>query len=372
MVLCALVLATLGLARTQEPASYILGPEDIVTVTVVDQPKFSGDYLIPESGRISLPVLGDVTVTDMSIEKLHGLILTAMKKRLVHPEVIVSLKSSRIKRIYVFGDVQKPGVIDLKVGWRIAELISAVGGMSSGVDQRDIRVILDHANGSKVDMSLDEALDSKALLRAGDVVRVQGASLVSIYVAGKVKLPGVYRLREKDAGLLEAITLAGGMSDNANLTSVRIQHADGTDQTVDLSNLLLNGAPIQLPRLRHGDIVVVAESQAHFAILGFIAKPGYYPIPSGKTLDLSQAVAIAGGNDRRARLRRVGVMTVENGREVRRVYDFGKFLLRGDMDSNPMIHAGDVIYLPETEKLDLTTILSGLATGAILYKSFIR
>jgi polysaccharide export outer membrane protein len=364
----------LASAVAQDASSYVLGPEDVVVITVIDQPKFSGEYLIPDNGRITLPVVGEVAAGGMTIEQLRVVTTNGLKKRLVRPEVAVMLKVARPKRVYVFGEVQRPGILELKPGWRIQEAVSAAGGLNSGLEQRDARVVLERAKGTKVEMSLDEALNSeqasKLIIEPGDVLRVEVTPLTPIYVTGKVKTPGLFKLREKEAGVLEAIAQAGGVSDDANITSVRIIRLDGTEETVDLSPALLRGETVKLPRLKTGDMVLVSESQDRFAVLGFVNKPGYYSIPSGKKMDLSQAVAMAAGNDKRGRISRIGVMRLENGKETRKVYDLGKYFQKGDVASNPMIRPGDVIYVPETNRVDVATILSGLATGSLLFRAF--
>lgn len=369
-------LALTGSAQPVLQQGYVLGPEDVIIVNVIDQPKFSGEYLVPESGVITLPVVGAVTVTGKTLEELRQIALVGLKKRLLHPEVTVTLKVPRPKRVYVFGDVQKGGILDWKQGWRVQEALGAAGGLVTGIEQRDVRVVLEKAETKeRIELPLVEALQDtanpKLTIAPGDVLRFQSLALTPIYVAGKVKQPGIYRMREGEAGVLEAIAQAGGVTPEANITSVRIARATGEQELVDISPAILDAKPVQLPKLRAGDMIVVSEAQEKVVVLGYVKQPGYYPIPSGRTYTLAQAVALAGG-EARGRITRIGLVRVENGKDVRRVYDLGKYLTKGDPNSNPTLQPGDIVYVPESNRIEIAQILSGLASSALLFNNIRR
>ncbi|CAN5705710.1 hypothetical protein BH11ARM2_BH11ARM2_07110 [soil metagenome] len=372
--------ASMAQAQTQAPtanASYVLGPEDVITVNVVDQLKFSGDFIVPDTGVLTFPGVGDVKVAGMTISALQITITQKLKQRLLKPEVVVTLKLARPKRLYVFGDVRTPGIFEAKPGWGIQESLSAAGGLNLGVQNQDVTVIIERAGtGERIQLPLTEALAQSAANRLkinpGDVVRFQAVSQTPVYVTGSVKTPGLIRLREGETGVIEAITQSGGMNPDADLKNVRIMHLNGTQETVNLVPTLVRGEPAKLPNLQPGDLLVVPEIREKFVILGFVNQQGYYPIPSGQTYTLSQAVAIASGSNSKARLSRVGMIRMENGKEVSRVYDLGKFLKSGDSTMNPVVQPGDVIYVPENNTISTTTILASLGAAAVIYRSLGR
>jgi polysaccharide export outer membrane protein len=369
------VIGLLALAPTSafaQETSYTLGPEDVIVVNVVDVPKFSGEYIVPASGVISMPVVGSVNVNGMTLEQLRAHAVEKLKTRLMKPEVIVTLKVPRPRRVYVYGDVRTPGVLDLRPGWRLSEALSAAGGLQAGVQEQDVRVVLERANGTdRVEMTMAEALNGpdkdKLTLAPGDVLRITSIAMMPIYVSGKVSAPGLYRLRETEANVLAAISQAGGVTPDANITSVRIIRLNGSEETVDLAPALLRGEAVKLPKLGSGDMVLVAESQTRIAVLGYVAKPGFYSIPSGQTYTLVDAIARAEGPDKRARTSKIGVIRMENGKESRKIYDLGRFQDKADMTQNPVLQSGDVVYVPETNKVDLSQVLSGLSSIAILF-----
>jgi polysaccharide export outer membrane protein len=371
LVVSALLAMIPAAAVAQDPSQYVLGPEDLIAVTVVDMPKFSGEYLIPTTGVISMPVVGEVKAAGMTIDSLRDFAVEKLKARLKNPEVVVVLKVPRPRRVYAYGDVRSSGVFELRDGWRVSELLSAAGGLGPNVLEQDVRVVVEKAaTKEKLEMTLSEAINGpqagSLVLAPGDVVRFNSVAMTPVYVSGKVKSPGLYRLREKEAGVLEALAQAGGVTEDANITSVRVIRLNGSEEKIDLAPSMLRGEKVQLPKLNSGDMVLVSESQNRFVILGYVSKPGYYSIPSGTSITLAEAVARAEGPEKRASLSKVGIVRQENGKEVRKVYDLGKFLgSKGDMSQNPTLMAGDVVYVPETNKVDLLQLLSGLASSAL-------
>lgn len=375
-------LATVASAQTDP--EYVLGPEDVVVVNVLRHPEFSDEYLIPSSGVVQIKPVGDVKATGMSLATLQEHVRFKLRDRLRNPEVSVALRLARMKRVYLFGDLKSPGVFDLKEGWGVAECLSAAGGLAQGIQSRDCKVILERAKGeSPKPLSLTEALDGSARgeykLQPGDVLRVESIPTFPVYVTGKVKTPGMYRLREDSTGILEAIAQAGGVLDGAAVASVRIIRITGGEEEVNLTSsltreTLVDPAPanLPLPKLNGGDIVLVPESLDRFAILGHVTKPGFYPIPSGRRYSLSEAVAVAEGAAARGRLSQVGLVRMEGGKEVRRVYDLGKYLKKGDKSQNPEVLPGDVLFIPESNRVDITTVLTGISTSALFFNAIRR
>ena len=359
-VIAMVSLVAVASAQSSEP--YKLAPEDVISVQVINHPEFSGDFLIPQSGTVMLPVVGDVWMTGKTLQEVRQIIVTGLKVRLLSPEVNIVLKVPHPRRIYAFGDLQRPGVLELIPGWRVQEALTAAGGVTVGVQTSDIRLSIERRSKDRIEMPLSQALnlppDQQITLSEGDVLRFQATPLIPVYVSGKVKLPALYRLRDGEAGLLEAIAQAGGVADDANLTGVRITHLDGTEEKVDLTPALIDGQSLRLPRLRGGDLVIVPESQDRYVVQGYVVKPGYFAIPSGHTITLSQAVAIAGGSAPRGRLSRVAIVRMVNGKATVTLYDLGKFLTRGEAKGNPVIQPGDVIFVPETDKFDINQLLA--------------
>jgi polysaccharide export outer membrane protein len=437
-----LVIALLALAcavAAVDPA-YRLGPEDVVTVTVQRHPEFSGDFLVPPDGVVDLPAAGKTPAAGRSLAEFTGDVTTRLGKRLRTPEVTITLQAARMQRVYMLGAVGKPGVYDLKPGWRVTEALAAAGGLTKEAGECRA-VLLRAASGLRESVALPEALradpaanpllaagdvltidaveqlpvyvtglvknpglyafraglgvaealaqagglnqpadtvrvtvvrggailPADSLLQRGDVVRADPLRASSITVSGKVKTPGNYQIQEGD-GLVQALTLAGGPLPEAAVSRVAVTRADGTTLTVNLIPALQDGkAEADVP-LRAGDVVLVPEAVGRIAVLGFVNQPGYYALPDGKVLTLSDAIGLArGAENKRGGLSAVAVVSNVNGAQVRKIYNLQQFLKGGNLAQNPAVNAGDIVYVPETKKMNWEMVFQAIgALGAFV------
>lgn len=369
------MLCILGMSIAHAETSagpYKLGPEDVITVTVARHADFSGDYYIPADGVINLPSVGQLQAGGKTLDELAVELKTRLGERLRDPEVTVSLRTARMQRVYVLGSVANPGLFDVKTGWRITEAIAAAGGLAKGVEPSDCcATILRASTGNRENVKLSDVFagDSKTNLAigSGDVVTINAEETMPIYVMGKVKTPGLYRVRKDSASVMAALTLAGGVSDDAAISRATITHINGESLTLDLTPALLDGKQDSTVKLQAGDVVVIPEETGRVAVLGLVNEPGFYPLKSGVKLTLSDAIGMAKGADpKRGKLGAVAIIRTEGGKQKRLVCDLSKFLKSGDMRENPQIMPGDVVFVPSSNKPDWGTILSAMTSVGLL------
>ncbi len=385
LIWTSLFLGQIGVA--QDISSHRLGPEDVVQVTVLRHPEFSGEYLIPQGGTIEMPVVGKLAVSGMTLIEFTHAVTESLKVRLLKPEVSTSLRLARLQRVFVLGYVKIPGALDLKPGWRAAEALAVAGGILSDVQPSDIHLTLERANKVVSVESLDDALGSKAAsfeLRSGDVLRVDTVPIINVCVSGSVRTPGFLKLRNDSRNLLAAISQAGGVTADASTASIRVIRASGKVDVYDLSRIFLRSTsasgvedlPANIPPVSSGDTIVVPQSQSRVAVIGAVRKPGFYTLADGQSYTLADAFALAEGTDvssqSRARLSRVGLGRIEGGKEVRRIYDLGAYFRTGKVTQNPAIHAGDIIFIPQSNQVDASTIFNGISSFAILFTAIKR
>ncbi len=359
-----------------EEQPYLVGPEDIVTVRVARHAEFSGDFYIPSDGVLELPGAGRIMVRGRSLPELAESVADGLKTRLRDPEVTVTLKQPRMQRVYVLGAVASPGLYDVKPGWRITEAMAAARGLSSDVDPGDCKaIILRAATGKRESTALADVLsgqiDKNALVHSGDVLTIEAQPTLPVYLMGQVRNPGLYRARTDSAGLVEALALAGGITDSAAITRVSITRLSGEVETVDLSPDILEGDSKCKVKLQSGDLVLVPENNARVAVLGHVNQPGFYPLKNGRKLMLSDALGLASGIKKRGDPGKVVVIRTVNGTQERKTVNLHNFLKGGDVQHNPEIRPGDVIYVPQTGRLDWDTLLRSVTAIAISISPFV-
>lgn len=358
-------------AQASAPADYVLGPEDVITVLVQRHPEFSGDFPIPTSGIVDLPAVGSLNMNGLTVAQVKDFVESRLKTRLRSPEVSVFLKMPRMKRVYLFGDVKAPSAYDYKPGWRLVESLSAAGGLNLGLQPQDVTVTVLRSNGERLTIPLSDALtgdpDKDVIIQPGDVVTVQSIEMFPVYVTGQVKLPGLVRLRRDNTTVMQAIAIAGGMLPEASTANVTVTHLNGQSEKINLSPSFMEGKNVPAPHLQSGDLIVVPELQSHIAVLGLVKQPNFFPLEDGRTIRITDAISMANGADsKRARLSKVGLVRIEDGKEKHYVYDVGRYLSKGDLSQNPVLKPGDVVYVPETNTPDWANLLSGLTSVGVI------
>lgn len=383
----AVFFAQAALGQVETTQGYDLGPEDVIAVVVVNHPEFSGEFTVPQSGVVQVPAVGDVSVTGKTLEELTTLVKNALGKRLREPEVSIALRKARVQRVYAVGDIRTPNAFDWKPGWTVKELLSSAGGLLPGLELADVTVRVERATKTKASFVLplntilespkDGELDTRVY--PSDVVTFTRVSTFPVYVGGKVKQPGQVILRSDSARLIEAITGAQGFVEGAAISEVNVVHADGTNEKFNLSGLFnqdslaaASDSITKSPMLVRGDIVIVPETQDKFAVLGYVGKSGYFPLKPDKPITITEAIAQAEGSNIKGRLSRVGLVRMKDGKQTTTIYNVGKFIAGKDPTQNPRVMPGDIIYVPESDRVEVASVLSGISAFGILLNAVKR
>lgn len=175
----------------------------------------------------------------------------------------------------------------------------------------------------------------------------------TIYVQGEVVQPGRYEFMEPP-NVWEAIREAGGATPRAALDAVRIIRGDGEDrkgEVIDLESIIDSGDFASLPVLNLGDTVFIPERDSGYGterginVIGAVETPGSYNLPQSKRLE--DAILAAGGPSDNADLSAVKIIRkMPEGNVLTFEIDFEKYLDKGRLEGNPMIHPGDTVNIP--------------------------
>src|SRR5262245_6780485 len=263
-------LSGLGEEQRQIPSTtYILGPGDVLRVSVYDNPDLSQEVTIEADGAFSYPLIGRVQAAGLPVRQLESLLAKRFADGyLVSPQVGVTVTQHKSQQVYVMGAVSKPGPYALQRQTTLLEALSAAGGPTPDAG---FEVILTHAadtqalasGTSKVSttangqptmrVALEQLMaggvPQRITLQDGDVIYVPAAAFV--YLTGEIQRPGRYRL-EKDATIQKMVTAAGGFTKFAATKNMIVQ------RMVDGKRLEFQAAPNDL--LQAEDVVVVRPS----------------------------------------------------------------------------------------------------------------
>lgn len=227
--------------------SYVLGPGDVLRVTVPEFPEFSVEAMtVLPNGTVSLPFYGTIKVNNRSIADVQAQLRRVLVKRIKpnfanaltlsvpQPRPLVEEPDPLPVFMQVLGTVKTPGQVEIKDGYRVSEVIGVVGGPLSGrLDS--VKVTLARAGEPLRDIDLVEIsskLDSPANIevRPLDVITVTDIQEEPkpVYIYGAVNRQGIYYMRRlpqpgamelaEQPHLSELLLLAGGLSVPAPVT----------------------------------------------------------------------------------------------------------------------------------------------------------
>jgi polysaccharide export outer membrane protein len=163
----------------QLPKGYVIGPEDVLSVVVWREKELSTDVVVRSDGKISIPLLNDVQAAGLTPEQLAQVIEKAATKFVTDSDTTVIVKEIHSRKVYVIGEVAKPGVFPLNSDMTVLQLIAAVGGLLEYADKSNI-MILRTENGKEnryrfnyKDVLEGRNMQQNVLLQPGDTVLVR-------------------------------------------------------------------------------------------------------------------------------------------------------------------------------------------------------
>jgi polysaccharide biosynthesis/export protein len=267
-----LLLSALLLFQPADPGGYTIGPDDVLNVVVVGQKDMTGEFPVDRDGMLIFPVLGKVQVAGLSAPELERKLTTLLGDGyLRRPQVSVALREFRSQRVFVTGEVARPGTYAIKADRSLRSVLGDAGNLtaSAGHEIVVIRPIAPAAEATVLDLddlvaSPEKAAEAEIFrvlvrdlqsgaaagdfnLRAGDTINVPRAA--QVYVNGHVAKQGSYRY-EEGLTVLHALTLAGGLTErgsNKRIKIVRVVDGKPQELKAKLTDPVLPGDTIMVP-----------------------------------------------------------------------------------------------------------------------------
>ena len=249
-----------------DPQLYVVGPNDVLTITVYNQPQLSGKFAVEADGTLAFPLVGRVNVGGRSIRAVEDDVRDRLAAGyLKNPQVSVTVEQYRSQQIFVIGEVRQPGSLQFTGSMTLIEAIARAGSTTERAGTE--AVVVRSPNGSAATAPAAEAnapnaetirvnlqglqtgaLSQNVALRPGDTVFVPRAE--TVFVSGQVQTPGEYVMR-KGMTVRQVLALAGGVNERGSTRRIQIiRQVDGKQVTM--------GADLQ-KLVEPGDTVVVRE-----------------------------------------------------------------------------------------------------------------
>ena len=222
---------------------YVVGAQDVLKVTVFDEPQLSGTFRVDADGTFTYPFLGRIEAKGQTLRTIERTLTKLLADGYVkRPQIAIEVEEYRSRNIFIVGEVRTPGKYPLSGQMTVIEAIAQAGSTTTNASS-DL-LILRRAGGGGTDggaltpgapgvtQTLRVSLadieagrqSTNVILQEGDTVFVPRAE--RFYVTGQVRSPGAYTY-ERGLTVLQAISLAGGLSDRGSARGIKIVRMTG-------------------------------------------------------------------------------------------------------------------------------------------------
>jgi polysaccharide export outer membrane protein len=123
------------------PTDYVIGVDDVLNVVFWREKDLSGEVVVRPDGKISLPMINDVPAVGLTPEQLAKQVEQAATKYVRDPGATVIVKEIRSRKIYVVGEVAKPGTFPLANEMTVLQAIAEAGGLLEHASKDDIVIV---------------------------------------------------------------------------------------------------------------------------------------------------------------------------------------------------------------------------------------
>lgn len=301
--------AAIPLAVSQDD-TYLLGPGDQLELKLFDAPELSGSVEILNDGTASLPLLGNVRLTGLSLSQSSFWLTSLYRKQLLRPDLLLRLLRPRPIRVALVGEVERPGLYSLTTSETtqteggpattisglptVVDAIQKAGGITQNADLAAVvlqrRLPGDPASYKRANLNLLQLLQQgdqlqNPFLFDGDTIRIGRADQpvaesielaaanlspqqIAVNVVGEVEKPGTVNL-QANTPLVQAVLAAGGpkswRANKGYVELVRINRNGTATRARFTLNLSQGASNKNNPPLRDGDTVVVNRSNLALA-----------------------------------------------------------------------------------------------------------
>lgn len=268
LLLAALQGASAAPAANDDHQLYVVGPNDVLTISVYNQPQLTGKFVVEADGTFAYPLLGRVAAGGLSIRAVEDKVRQGLAGGfLKDPQITVTVDQYRSQQIFVMGEVKQPGPLQFTGSMTLIEALARAGSVTerAGAEAVIVRSATgvaapapapvpaeSTARGDTIRVDLQKlqsgTLAQNVTLRAGDTIFVPRAQ--TVFVSGQVRMPGEYAIRGAMT-VRQALALAGGVTDRGSTRRVQIiRVVNGKEMTI--------GGDLQ-KTVEAGDTIVVNE-----------------------------------------------------------------------------------------------------------------
>jgi polysaccharide biosynthesis/export protein len=234
---------------------YLIGPQDLLKITVLDEAELTNNYRVDSDGYITFPYIGRVLASGLNSGDLEDRIKNLLSPEYIkNPQVRVEIDQYKSQSVMVSGEVRQPGKIPMTGAMTVLEALAAAGSPTpaasseltiarpkksgSGADQADSEIV--RVNWK--DLQLGKGTD--LILQDGDLLNIAKAQ--TFFITGQVKNSSSYVL-EPGTTVEQAIAMAGGLAERGSdrrISATRSVNGRRVTITLSMSDIVQAGDTI--------------------------------------------------------------------------------------------------------------------------------
>jgi polysaccharide biosynthesis/export protein len=275
---------------------YVIGPGDTLFVNVWGLAEMSLQAVVDRNGEIFLPKAGPLRVWGLKFAEMETLISDQLFKYFTGIKVSITMGPLRTMKIFILGEVVKPGAYTVSSLSTVTNAIFAAGGPSTQGSLRDIRLIRNNRIISRLDLYtflLEGSRRGDDRLMPDDTIFVPPIGRV-VALAGYVKRPAIYELKE-EMTLAKLLEMGGGLTILSYIKRVQVERVSERQRKVVLDDEFTDMKDFEAKTaafpLQEGDFVSVFPIErslySYVGLEGNVRRSGIYALkPNMRIKDL--------------------------------------------------------------------------------------
>jgi len=260
--------------------NYVMGPGDTVLVQLFGKEHAEYSLVVTREGSLQFPKIGPVSVAGLTFREMKEVLKAQIEEQMIGEKVVITLGKLRSIRVFILGDVERPGSYTVSALSTMTNALFVGGGVKPIGSLRKIQL--------KRSGEVVARLDLYDLLLRGDTrhdVRLQPGDVIfvppvgsTLGVAGEVRRPAIYELRD-ERSVAQALTLTGELLPTAYPQASRIERIDKHGERTLIDVDAGKKAGLRIP-IQDGDVLrifSVLEKMENVVLLsGHVQRPGGY------------------------------------------------------------------------------------------------
>lgn len=317
--------------RERQTGDYRIGPQDLLDINIFEAPELNRTVRVSENGEVSLPLLGGIHVVRLTARELENTLAARLREFLKDPHVSVMVTAIESHPVSVIGEVNKPGVFQVRGSKTLLEMLSMAQGLAP--DAGDEVLVMRNAGYNR---GQDDSAQTTQPAQAGSVA------------TGGKDVEGIKTGRGPDDSGKDGALKNNATASTAGPNDVGATHAQqGDTLAINLRHLLNSRDPGLNVPIFAGDIVKVARAGIVY-VVGAVRKPGGFTVKGNEQMSLLKAIALAEGLSNTSSKGHTRIIRTDEGSGKRSEIpvELGKILNGKAPDMN--LQAADIVFVPSS------------------------